>query len=91
MARIVVFRGRGPVRVRMADGSSMWFCSCGLSRTFPFCSGAHIHVQDEDGDAVYVYDGSGRRLGRVARIVLEDGSAVEPGEIMVRELVEEQS
>lgn len=91
MARLVLFRGKGPVPAKMVDGSTMWFCSCGMSRTFPFCSGAHIHVQDEEDDAVYVYDGSGRRIRRVAKIVLEDGSEVDPREIMARKPIKEQA
>ena len=33
--------GRGPIAVDVEAGSTYYWCSCGLSTTQPFCSGAH--------------------------------------------------
>jgi CDGSH-type Zn-finger protein len=33
--------GRGPIAVDVEAGKTYFWCSCGLSTTQPFCSGAH--------------------------------------------------
>ncbi len=71
MARIVVFTGRGPKPVKLVDGRVVSICTCGLSKTFPFCSGAHVHVSGEKEGEVYVYDGL-RRV-RVTGVETEEG------------------
>jgi CDGSH-type Zn-finger protein len=38
---------------------------CGLSDTYPICSGKHRLVGDEEEGRVYVYDQGGNRLGTV--------------------------
>ncbi len=78
VARLVVLRGKGPVPV---GDPPVYVCACGLSRAFPYCTGAHIGVQDEGEDGVYVYGRDASRLGRVDSLVLEDGRRVEPGEV----------
>jgi len=74
MARLVRFRGKGPIPV---GDPPVAVCACGLSKTFPFCSGAHIKIQDEDDDETYVYDRRGRRVGKVFKIKMEEDLDVE--------------
>ncbi|MCE4627637.1 MAG: hypothetical protein F7C34_00605 [Desulfurococcales archaeon] len=83
MARVVVYEGKGPVEVKLVDGSIVWLCGCGLSVTFPFCSGRHIRTYSEDDDGIYAYDRDGNLLGRIRKIVLEDGREISP-ESLVR-------
>jgi CDGSH-type Zn-finger protein len=33
--------GREPIRVEVEAGKTYWWCSCGLSKTQPFCDGSH--------------------------------------------------
>lgn len=80
MARLVVFKRRGPFQGTLPDGSKAWFCGCGLSATYPFCSGRHVHVSNEDEGGLYLYTPSGERLGRIREIVLEDGRRLSPEE-----------
>ncbi len=78
MARLVRFHGKGPV---MVGNPPVAICSCGLSKTFPYCSGAHIHVQDEDEDSIYVYDRSGISRVEVSGLRTKEGDEVDPGEV----------
>lgn len=81
MARVVVYEGKGPVKVKLVDGSTAWLCGCGLSVTFPFCSGRHVRVYDEDDSSVYAYDREGNLLGRIEKIVLDDSREISPGSL----------
>lgn len=38
---------------------------CGLSDTYPICSGKHKLVRDEEDNKVYAYDQNGNRLGAI--------------------------
>lgn len=81
MARLVLTEGKGPLIFRLEDGSTISICTCGLSKTFPLCSGKHIMIQDEDSEQVYVYGDDYRRLGAVKLIVTEDGREINPKNI----------
>ena len=70
MTRLVRFKAKQPVRLGNPPVS---ICACGLSKTYPLCSGAHILVQDEDDDKIYVYNNKGERLGEVLSVVLKEG------------------
>lgn len=64
MARLVVHTAKGPYRYALPDGTVIAICMCGLSDKYPFCSGKHKLVQDEEEGKVYLYDETGyRRLG----------------------------
>ena len=76
MPRLIMFARKGPYQGTLPDGSKAWFCGCGLSTTYPFCSGRHIHASDEDEEKLYLYTVSGERLGPVREIVLEDGTRI---------------
>ncbi len=78
MARIIVFKDKGPSYDKDVLKS---ICRCGLSKTYPYCSGFHISIIDEDDNSFYVYDSRGRRLGPVHRIVLESGEEIDPRDI----------
>ncbi len=56
MARLVLFKSKGPVLV---GDPPVAICGCGLSKKWPYCTGAHIHVAGEEEGAVYAYNGSG--------------------------------
>ncbi len=72
MPRILMFKHKKPLEIELADGSRLVVCGCGLSETFPFCSGKHILIQDEDDDKVYVYDERAERIGEVEHIVVKN-------------------
>lgn len=60
MPRIVRHEATGPIRIDPQD-KPVFVCACGLSRTFPFCDGAHKGCKDEDPHTVYVYEDGQRR------------------------------
>ncbi|MCE4629395.1 MAG: hypothetical protein F7C82_03860 [Desulfurococcales archaeon] len=78
MARLVLVEGMGPLRFKLEDGSTISICTCGLSRTFPLCSGKHVMIQDEKPESVYVYDDGYNRLGIVDQITTLDGKKISP-------------
>ncbi|MCE4613854.1 MAG: hypothetical protein F7C07_08535 [Desulfurococcales archaeon] len=57
----------------------MAICMCGLSDTYPLCSGKHAITADEEDEVVYFYDPNKNRAGKASKIVLEEGEK-EPGE-----------
>ncbi|MEB3806296.1 MAG: CDGSH iron-sulfur domain-containing protein [Desulfurococcales archaeon] len=81
MARLILFRDRGP---RVDEETLKSICWCGLSKTYPYCSGMHIHITDEDEEKIYVYDSKGNRIGAVAKIILEDGREIDPAAIYMQ-------
>lgn len=50
---------RQPIRVSLEKGRKYFYCTCGLSKTQPFCDGSHAgtgkaphaFVAEKDGDA----------------------------------------
>lgn len=50
--------GRAPIAVDVEAGKTYYWCSCGLSTTQPFCSGAHKGSQFSP--TPYVPDRSGK-------------------------------
>jgi len=81
MARLVLVEGMGPLRFRLEDGSTISICTCGLSKTFPLCSGKHVMIQDEDPKSIYIYDDDYNRFGVVDRITTIDGREISPQNI----------
>ncbi|MFP3281616.1 MAG: CDGSH iron-sulfur domain-containing protein, partial [Caldivirga sp.] len=55
MARLIVHTAKGPYIHRLPSGEVVAICMCGLSDKYPFCSGKHKLVQDEDANKVYTY------------------------------------
>jgi len=53
MARLIVHTAKGPYIHRLPSGEVVAICMCGLSDKYPFCSGKHKLVQDEDANKVY--------------------------------------
>jgi CDGSH-type Zn-finger protein len=47
-------------------GEEVWICTCGLSDTYPICSGKHRLVAREDDSALHVYDQNGNAIGTVS-------------------------
>lgn len=81
MARLVLVNGMGPLSFKLEDGSTLSVCTCGLSKTFPLCSGKHVMIQDEDKRTVYVYNDNYERLGEVKYIYTIDGERINPRNI----------
>ncbi|MEB3860328.1 MAG: hypothetical protein LRS43_03865 [Desulfurococcales archaeon] len=52
---------------------------CGLSDTYPLCSGKHAITADEEEDTVYFYDPSKKRSGKAVKIIVE-GTERDPNE-----------
>ncbi len=77
MPRLLVFKHKNPLEVELVDGTRIVVCGCGLSDTFPFCSGKHILIQDEDEDKIYVYDEKAERLGEVDSIIVKERGKVD--------------
>jgi len=75
VARLVRIEGKGPIPV---GDPPVYVCGCGLTKAFPYCTGAHIHVADEEPGETYVYDSGGNRLGPVAGVRLRGGDVIGP-------------
>jgi CDGSH-type Zn-finger protein len=63
--RVILHTAKGPYEYKTPSGESVWICMCGLSDTYPICSGKHKLVRDEDERSVYIYDQTGNRLGTI--------------------------
>ncbi|MCE4607462.1 MAG: CDGSH iron-sulfur domain-containing protein, partial [Caldisphaeraceae archaeon] len=75
MPRLILFKSKTTF---YDEEKHATICRCGLSKTYPYCSGAHINVADEKEKSIYLYDKEDRRLGKVKWIVLEDGGRMDP-------------
>lgn len=71
MARLVLFRGTGPVQV---GDPPTTICGCGLSKSWPYCTGAHINTASEEENKIYLYDEKGRERWQVTHITTEKGT-----------------
>ena len=76
MARIIVHTRGSPLVHRTPKGDVVVICMCGLSGNYPFCDGSHLKTDGEEGGAVYVYDSSGKRRGRVERVETAGGEVL---------------
>ncbi|WP_069807158.1 CDGSH iron-sulfur domain-containing protein [Vulcanisaeta thermophila] len=61
--RVVLHTRKGPYEYKTPSGESVWICMCGLSDTYPICSGKHRLVADEKENEVYLYTQDGKRIG----------------------------
>lgn len=75
MPRLILFKSKTPF---YDEEKHATICRCGLSKTYPYCSGVRINVADEEEEFIYLYDEGGRGLGKVKWIVLEDGGRIDP-------------
>ena len=64
--RVILHTAKGPYEYKTPSGESVWICLCGLSDTYPICSGKHKLVRDEEDGKVYIYDQGGNRLGTIS-------------------------
>jgi CDGSH-type Zn-finger protein len=55
VARIIKVNRIGPYRIESAE-FPLFICGCGLSRSLPFCDGAHKYCWQEEPGEVYTYD-----------------------------------
>ncbi len=55
MTRLVKLNGKQPLPIETTN-KKVWICTCGLSDKFPYCSGKHKFIQDEDDNVLYMYD-----------------------------------
>ena len=60
MARLVKHERDRPYVINANSGESFAVCACGLSKSKPLCDGSHKHARDEEPNALYVYDETGR-------------------------------
>ncbi len=66
MARIVIHTAKRPYRHVTEKGEEVWICMCGLSDTYPICSGKHRLVAREGDDSLHLYDQKGNAIGTVS-------------------------
>jgi len=70
MTRLVKFSKKEPLPIEIADNKKVWICMCGLSEKFPYCSGKHKLLKDEQDDKLYFYDDDYQRK-QVKEIIFE--------------------
>ncbi|MCS7117993.1 MAG: CDGSH iron-sulfur domain-containing protein [Thaumarchaeota archaeon] len=68
MARLVVHTGKRPYRHVTEKGDEVWICMCGLSETYPLCSGKHRVVARESDNEHLMYDQRGEPIGQATGI-----------------------
>lgn len=65
MARLIRVEASGPIKIEpeqfprdeAGNLKPMWICACGLSKTLPFCDGAHKACRtSEQAGTLYVYN-----------------------------------
>ena len=66
MARIVIHTAKRPHRHVTDKGEEVWICMCGLSDTYPICSGKHRLVAREKDDEIHLYDQHGNQIAVVS-------------------------
>jgi CDGSH-type Zn-finger protein len=69
MARIVVMRDHGPLKIKKEEMDDVvTVCRCGLSAGWPYCDGTHAKTTKEEPNVVLQY----ARKGRDAEIVASE-------------------
>jgi|GEM_PF-283038 CDGSH-type Zn-finger protein len=68
MARLIVHTAKRPYQYKTPKGDVIWICMCGLSDTYPICSGRHKSTTDEEDSKVYIYDENRQRVSEVNSI-----------------------
>ncbi|MCS7094710.1 MAG: hypothetical protein NZ988_02730 [Thaumarchaeota archaeon] len=68
MARLIVHTAKRPYRHVTEKGEEVWICMCGLSETYPICSGKHRVVARESDQEVLMYDQECKPIGQAAGI-----------------------
>ena len=61
MSRLVRHDATGPALVKVGE-KTIAVCQCGLSKSKPFCDGAHKATHDEKSGLVYIYDHERKRI-----------------------------
>lgn len=75
MPRYVRHELDGPIRIDPQD-KPVFICGCGLTRSFPFCDGAHKTCRTtEEPGRLYVYD----RKGQIVEVRDDDAPSDAPG------------
>ncbi len=64
LARIIVFKEKQPKIIKGPGGEIISVCMCGLTDLYPFCTGKHIHINEEDKE-LYAYDKNANSLGKI--------------------------
>ncbi|MEM2931960.1 MAG: hypothetical protein QW413_03120 [Nitrososphaerota archaeon] len=62
MARIVIHTAKRPYRYTTQSGENVWICMCGLSETYPICSGKHRICAAEKEDEIIAYDQDANKI-----------------------------
>lgn len=65
LARIIVFKDKQPKTIKGPGGEIINVCMCGLTDLYPFCTGKHIHISEEDKE-LYAYDKDANPLGKIS-------------------------
>lgn len=69
--RLIIHAAKRPYRHVTERGEEVWICMCGLSETYPICSGRHRLVARERDDEVLMYDERGELIGPATGIQQE--------------------
>lgn len=57
VVRLVKLSGKAPKNITENEMKfPIGICTCGLSKNFPFCDGAHKRTEDEESGVIYIYD-----------------------------------
>jgi CDGSH-type Zn-finger protein len=69
MARLVRLTMTTPVRIDASalpkDGKPLSICTCGISKKFPFCDGAHKLARSEEPGKLYTYNADGTAVIKI--------------------------
>ena len=78
MARLVRFKGKAPILI---GNPPVAICNCGLSKAFPYCTGAHIKTVLEEDYETIIYDKRGNPIETIKSIKLKTGEEIKPDAI----------
>ncbi len=61
MARIIIHTAKRPYRYTTQKGEDVWICMCGLSDTYPICSGKH-KICAAEKEEILAYDQDANKI-----------------------------